>query len=368
VDLAVIESCAANAATAHPTERIATVRPDEVVRATAIRVRDLAPRGGRHTARHLAGRTGASSAPRSPHATGASMNLLSWRTRPGREEIAFRDVGLGVLAPLWLAGGYVALYVARSYPARHTLGADAHAYWLTARHAHLYGVLPGSPDGYLYSPAFAQLVRPLAGMPWVLFLAVWMVLEAAAFGWLLAPLGWRWAVPIVLVCSIEIGLGNINAFVAVAVALGLRHPTAWALPLLTKVTPGLGPVWFAVRREWRAFAWTLGATCAVAVFSLLFAPDQWADWVRFLVTSRGSDTTVPYRLGAAIVLTAVAARLNRPWWLAIAVLIASPILNSLTYLTVLAAIPRLWGAQTPAPRARALIAHRGRHAGDRVRP
>ena len=47
---------------------------------------------------------------------------------------------------------------------------------------------------------------------------------------------------------------------AAAIALGFRYPAAWSFLLLTKVTPGIGLVWFAVRREWRPLAIALGFT------------------------------------------------------------------------------------------------------------
>lgn len=43
--------------------------------------------------------------------------------------------------------------------------------------------------------------------------------------------------------------GNIHTLLAIATVLGFRHPAAWTAVLLTKVTPGVGLVWFAVRRE-----------------------------------------------------------------------------------------------------------------------
>ncbi len=50
--------------------------------------------------------------------------------------------------------------------------------------------------------------------------------------------------------------------------IGFRYPAAWSLILLTKITPGIGLLWFAVRREWRALAIALGATAAIASVSL----------------------------------------------------------------------------------------------------
>ena len=55
---------------------------------------------------------------------------------------------------------------------------------------------------------------------------------------------------------------------------------------LTKVTPGIGMLWFAVRREWRHFAIAAGATLAIAVASRLVAPDLWQQYFATSVPSR----------------------------------------------------------------------------------
>ena len=47
--------------------------------------------------------------------------------------------------------------------------------------------------------------------------------------------------------------------------------------LLTKVTPGVGLLWFAVRREWRALAIALGVTGAIVAVSLLVNGQLWVD-------------------------------------------------------------------------------------------
>jgi hypothetical protein len=47
-------------------------------------------------------------------------------------------------------------------------GYDSHAYWLTRRGSR-YLAAPGRHDAYLYSPAFAQVIRPLTLLPWPVF-------------------------------------------------------------------------------------------------------------------------------------------------------------------------------------------------------
>lgn len=266
------------------------------------------------------------------------------------EQIRLRDLPVRTLIPLWIA---LALFMARaiySLADFHGLGVDAHAYWLTAHRPELYTGRPMMQDAYLYSPAFAQLIWPLTQLPWHAFFAVWVIAEAAAFAWLLAPLGWSWGVPAFLLCGFEIAQGNINALLAVVVVLGFRYPAAWALPLLTKIVIGLGPVWFAARREWRSLAVAVGATFGIAAVSAAISPHLWPRWVHFLA-SASEDPSVAPRVLAAILVTIYAARRDRPWLLAPAIVLASPVLHGIgQYLTICAAIPRLRRPQRPSNR------------------
>ena len=111
---------------------------------------------------------------------------------------------------------------------------------------------------YLYSPAFAQLIRPLTILPWPIFVTIWTAFNLAIVWWLLG----RWSLPAMLFLPIpfEIVSGNVHLMYAAAIVLGFRASFTWALPILTKVTPGIGLAWFAVRREWRQLGLALGVT------------------------------------------------------------------------------------------------------------
>jgi hypothetical protein len=61
--------------------------------------------------------------------------------------------------------------------------------------------------------------------------------------------------------------------------------------LLTKVTPGVGLLWFALRRQWRALAWALGVTAAIAAVTFAIWPDRWFAWFELL--RQGSPPAVP---------------------------------------------------------------------------
>lgn len=231
---------------------------------------------------------------------------------------------------------------------RHVIGLDsAHAYW-HAWQQDLYGAPPGSFDAYSYAPVFAQVIHPLTSVPWPAFLVVWSLLLAAALAWLLWPLpgAWRWlalgyAVPP------AVAIGNIEPLLAVAVVVGSTRPGAWAFPLLTKVTPGLGVVWFAVRHEWGRLAAVALWTAAVVGASAAADPDAWVRWVTYLVESEEStqvrDLPLWARLPLAVGLVAWGAARDRRWLLAVGVVVAMPLWSS-GVLLLLAAVPRLLSA------------------------
>ena len=160
-------------------------------------------------------------------------------------------------------------------------GVDAHAYWL-AWQGPMYTTAPGTPDAYLYSPAFAQVVWPLAQLPWPAFAVIVILGVALLHAWLLRPLPWRWAVPFWLAGLPEITSGNIFIIMAAVAVVGYRFPAAWALPALTKIAPTVGPLWFLVRREWRSLLVAIIGTVVIAAVSFAISPELWRQWFEFL--------------------------------------------------------------------------------------
>ena len=122
---------------------------------------------------------------------------------------------------------------------------------------------------YPYSPAFAQLVYPLDLLPWPVFVAAWTAILIGAVYLITGPdlflLG-------LAVGAMEIAGGNISLLLTLAIVAGFRRPWTWAFVLLTKITPGIGLLWFALRREWRPLAIALGATAAVVAVSFVLMP------------------------------------------------------------------------------------------------
>ncbi len=137
------------------------------------------------------------------------------------------------------------------------VGIDARAYWRVDL-AHPYassGV--GEFSTYLYSPAFAQFLSPLYVLPFEAFFVLWTAASVLVLYWLVRP--WPWALLILLLpWTYELFVGQVHLFIAAAIVLGFRWPALWAFNILTKVTPGVGLLWFLVRREWRSLAIALG--------------------------------------------------------------------------------------------------------------
>jgi hypothetical protein len=226
---------------------------------------------------------------------------------------------------------------------------DAYAYW-TTRDGVLYdGQTAGAMGAYLYSPAFAQLIRPLTILPWPVFVTIWTGFNLAIVWWLLG----RWSLPAMLFIPIpfEIVSGNVHLMYAAAIVLGFRASFTWALPILTKVTPGIGLAWFAVRREWRQLGFALGATAAIVAVSYALDPAQWRQWIDVIAASSSTPTTVGWylpvalviRLPIAVVVAAVAGLTGRAWLLPVAVTLALPVLwlNALAILAACVPLSRV---------------------------
>ena len=154
-------------------------------------------------------------------------------------------------------------------------GQDARAYWAAPLDAPYVPGSVGHESAYLYSPAFLVALSPLRALPWPLFVAAWTILLLAVLYWLARPLLF---LPLLVVALPEIWGGNITILLAAAIVVGLSRPAGWALPLLTKVTPGVGVLWFGFRREWSKLAVALLATAAIIGVTAIVTPGLWAEW------------------------------------------------------------------------------------------
>lgn len=225
---------------------------------------------------------------------------------------------------------------------------DARAWW-TINLSDLYG--PGEQSlalvgAFRYSPAAAWLFLPATWLSWEALVVAYIVLSTAA----LALMVGRWT-PVLIIAFppvlLELVNGNIAIFLALAIWAGMRWPAAWAFVLLTKVTPGVGVLWFAVRREWRNLAVALGATALIVGVGAVIAPALWLEWLRSL----GIAAAVPppdgvppllVRLPVAAGIVVVAARTDRAWLVPVAACLAQPILWLHGTAILTAAIPLWW--------------------------
>lgn len=67
----------------------------------------------------------------------------------------------------------------------------------------------------------------------------------------------------------ELIFGNIHLLLAAMTVLGPRYPALWSFGLLTKVTPGIGILWFIARGEWRQVLIVVLTTLALVLGSVI---------------------------------------------------------------------------------------------------
>ena len=204
--------------------------------------------------------------------------------------------------------------------------ADGLIYWSVNLSDPYAGSTVGGANAYLYSPAFAQVFALIGRVPREVFVVGWTILLAAVAWWLARP--WPASLLVLsLPVSQEILIGNIHLLLAAAIVLGFRWAGTWAFVVLTKVTPGVGLLWFAVRREWRSLGIALGTTGAIVAVSFLLAPDLWRDWLALLSNDGGSKSgTLILRIVAAALIVTWGGLTDRPWTVPLAAMLALPVL------------------------------------------
>ena len=234
-------------------------------------------------------------------------------------------------------------------------GQDARCYWQASLADPYLHSDWNDPIAYVYSPAFLQLVSPLTALPWQAFMAAWTAILVGTVRFLTGPRLLAAAL-IFPFAAMEIAGGNVSLLLAAAIVIGFRWPAAWAIVLLTKITPGIGLIWFAVRREWRSLAIALGATAVVALISFAILPDQWRTWIDVVIRNvaagkSGTWASVPIplwiRLPIAVALVVWGARTDRRWTVPVASMLALPALWYGGLSMLLAVIPLLPRDRTP---------------------
>jgi Glycosyltransferase family 87 len=260
-------------------------------------------------------------------ATGRGVSALLHRNRR-----ALRDA----LILIGLIRAAVYFFVQDIHPWTF-IGIDARAYWRVDL-AHPYATSGvGEYSTYLYSPAFAQFLSPLYVLSFEAFFVLWTIASVAVLYWLVRP--WPWALLILLLpWTYELFVGQVHLFIAAAIVVGFRWPALWAFNILTKVSPGVGLLWFLVRREWRALAIALGTTLTIVAVSFVLAPTAWFDWYAFLRASTGSGELLYARIAAAALIVVAGALTDRRWVVPIAVWLALPVVWIESWVILLAII------------------------------
>ncbi len=233
-----------------------------------------------------------------------------------------------------------------------SLGYDAFSYWFTDLDARYLLAQQSLYElgAFRYSPPIGLAFSVFGLLPWWLFLTLWTAVLVACLAWL----GGRWTLVLMAfpLVALELYHGNIHLLMAAAVALGFRYPAAWSFVLLTKVTPGIGLLWFAARREWRSLLLALGATAMLVGVSLVVAPHLWPAWWATVATSAGEPAELaippplPVRLIMAAALVTWGARTDRAWTVGIAAMLSLPNLWPHGLVLALAAVPALQSGAT----------------------
>lgn len=257
---------------------------------------------------------------------------------------------------------------------------DALAWW-TLDLDHLYergGADLLAVGAFHFSPAMAWALAPLAALPWAVFVAAFLAINLGA----LSVMGRRRTLLLLIAfppVAMELINGNIHLLMAAAIYLGMRYPVCWAFVLLSKVTPGVGLVWFAARREWRALAEALGATAVIVVLGMLIAPDLWMEWVRSLAIKAGLSVPTAFpplvvRLPLAALLAWYAGRTGRAWLVPVACFLGMPNIWPHSTAILVASFPLWWERDRWRPVGESIVtavepanaAHSGDSSGPRA--
>ena len=227
---------------------------------------------------------------------------------------------------------------------------DVHAYWV-ADPNNLYPPADSTlhQDAYLYSPAFELVVGWGRHLSFEVFTAIWRAFLLIALVWLAGPftLLVLFTVPV----ASEVNAGNIQLLLAAAVVLGFRKPAGWAATwafvLLTKVTPGVGLLWFAARRKWRHLGIALGVTFVIAAVTLAVWPDRWLAWLRLLADGGSPEPLAPYylpfwpRMVGAVLIVLIGAWRGWRWPVVVGATLALPAFYTISPSMLVGVLPFL---------------------------
>ena len=197
-------------------------------------------------------------------------------------------------------------------------------------------------NGYNYSPAFEYAVGWGRFLPFDVFAAVWRLVLIGALVYMAGPFTLFAALTVPV--GSEINAGNIQLLLALAIVLGFRWSATWAFVLLTKVSPGVGLLWFAMRREWRMLGVALGVTAAIALFSFLQGPGRWQGWIA-LITDGQMPSVKPFylpltvRLPFALAFVVAAGLSGKRWPVVVGATLALPVFYPISASMLVGVLP-----------------------------
>jgi hypothetical protein len=292
------------------------------------------------------------------HAAGAGAPAGADASAPSASErtrLATRALRDGAILAGLLFAGYLFVVIA---PSARTVGFDALSYWIYSIDDP-YRITHGTMGSFVYSPVAARLFAADSLLPFWQFLWIWLAILVGTALWLGGRRRWLWVLAFPPV-ALELYHGNVHLLIAAAIALGFRYPAAWSFVLLTKVTPGVGLLWFAVRREWRRLAIALGVTGALVAVSLVIDGPLWQQWIdkELLVSLKQPpnqpqiDIPLLLRLPVAAAVVTWGALTNRKWTVPLSAALAMPVLwiSAFSVLAAVFAVDRPELAERPAER------------------
>jgi hypothetical protein len=228
--------------------------------------------------------------------------------------LIFMAVAPGVdWAPLW-AGGQTALAdPSRLYDFEY----------ITSLQEPLFG--PLRPRPFIHPPSALLIAAPLALLPFLMSLAVFVGLSASTYLWVCRRIGAGWS-PLLFPAVILAGLAGQTTLVVAALAiLGLHHlrlkpvqggMLMGAAALIKPTTLLLVPIALIARRRYRAlWAWLLTGLFGVLASLLLFGASAWLAWFRALQDFQALFFASPSLLSDAITPLALTARAGIDAWL-----------------------------------------------------
>jgi len=286
-------------------------------------------------------------------ASGSGQVMARWLAPTETDELRPLRLGLSLLGLLFVAASFIPYH-----------GFDLYAYWVV--HVDPYAPIANDAYGYgafRYAPPMVVLMTPLGFLPWEAVIVGWLVLQLACLWYI----GRSWALALVLFPPVwlDIVYGNINILLAAMIVAGFRSPAVWSFALITKITPGVGLIWFLVRREWRALAQVALATALLVLGSILvLGVGAWMEW--FAIVLNRSSVVIPSdalsipflpRAIAAALIVAWAAWTDRRWLVPVGVTLAMPLLWAIAFAPLVAC----WALVPPATaeRIRARVRARG---------